>query len=687
MKTVNINNVLWNAQLPEELSKISNRGLTKLGDVKCNDFYVTSQIRILDDIWDMNSANTNYRSSKYYMFDFSDIENRYKFYIKMVIITELMFKENEARTVNSLFYTIKKFAKYLSDNLIWHGELINVRLIERYLEGKKQSISQNHFERIAYWIGCLLVEIEKAHPTLNYIHIYGYLSSVNDAETSKAETRNNKTNYIPFKIYNKIVACAIKDMKDNSLDIKKRMDACLIVILAETGIRVEELVMIERNKLDSYTLKNGKKVSFLNYTTFKTGTRETITFITNKAECAYNTLVALNDRLYSELDSAQKMRLLIKIHSRDTTFGRVSMKKTKRLFEQIPSEKISELEYESKRFLYVSPNSLAKKYEDGTSAFRLGLKQFFLRHRNTFKFEELDYKSLSKMKEKVIDNKGETLHFFRILDLEHPHECLGVKFYYASPHMFRVTVCTKLFRNGVHLDFIMKHMNHLVPEMTEHYNRSKEFKNKVVEGIYILQRIATKDGLLEINPEMVKDEKIKKELIDSATKRDYHLINKFLEANKLNILRDVDTLIKMVRKFNSPIFDSELGVCAKVAIHGICERQLYFNSTDDNYFVGIKIPCIEFANYTYERFKEKAKIVSYNKEVAEKNPKYLNEYTREKNALKSYINKKVHPELVLIKEKIEQISLFKFIDDNPKLKNIALNIDKILREEVIPWMN
>jgi hypothetical protein len=119
----------------------------------------------------------------------------------------------------------------------------------------------------------------------------------------------------------------------------------------------------------------------------------------------------------------------------------------------------------------------------------------------------------------------------------------------------------------------MKHMNHISPEMTQLYNRNDKLNKSAVNGLKILKHIANNEGLLELNPENVDNQLLKMDLSDDIKRKDYEILNEFLKINNFNIVQDLEKLIKLISKGNSPIFENEFGVCVKAAIHGICERQ------------------------------------------------------------------------------------------------------------------
>lgn len=686
MNFININGIEWNANIVTEVKNIE---LTALGYL-LTDFLVTDKIQFSSNVWDFSDRNKHNRQRSRYIFNFTNINNRYSVYLKKMIITSLMIKENTMTTVYQSYNYNKRFIRYLEENLIWHAELINTDLLKSFLGKVLENKTYRFRESLCIAIEKLLMEIESNHSAIDYSREYKYLESLRDYKQIALERETGKTNYIPFRLLNKIVSLAIQAIKNESLSIDKRMMACMIVILAETGMRVEELTLIERGKLVRFSTKEGKKTAYLKFKTFK-GTKgikefeSTITYLSDKAEMAYEKLEEFADNVIDNLDEKAKMRLLL-FHAGEKNYNYETKKQElKSLLSKININEMNELESKSRQYLYIDYRT-GKPFLDSTAAFRRSMvRLFFVYHQDKLDFDKLSQADIDLLNRLDIDSENKVKTFISGSKYIDCSKYFGKKFYYVNPHMFRVTVCTKLFQQGVHIDFIRKHMNHLTEDMTNYYNRSAEFRDSLVEGIKIVSSIANSKGLIETNGEFIKNEAIKKELANPSTRADYEKINEFLEKNKLNIVRDVDKLIKMIEKSNSPIFESELGVCTKSAIHGICQRQKYFSSVSDFYHIGVKIPSLKLMHFSYNRFLEKEKIVKYNEKVARKNPKYALEFDREKKALKFYLEKTLLPELQLAKKEINEMGVDAFICLYPDLKDIAPKVDYILNSEVSTW--
>ena len=120
-------------------------------------------------------------------------------------------------------------------------------------------------------------------------------------------------------------------------------------------------------------------------------------------------------------------------------------------------------------------------------------------------------------------------------------------------------------------------------------------------------------------------------------------------------------------------------------VQRICEKRRYFSTLEDNYYIGIQLDTYKNLNCSYERVKQKLKVIKHNKEIAKINPVYKNEYEREVNALSYYIKKTVKFELSLLEEDILKRGKDIVVKENPQLTYIVNNFS-IVREEISKWI-
>lgn len=604
--------------------------------------FITDKSMFNDDIWDFSSSNKDNRANHSYFINFDNINNEFKYYVKKMAQTEKNTRKNKITSVSEDVSRLKEFLSFLEKNGVLDVRLINFKSVHDYLEKKKLECSIGHARRLGSLIKKFLKEVRKKNEELSFEEEYKYIESLSVIE-QKSRRYKAANNYIPDKFLNQIVSLAVKDINNEELDINSRIISALIVILAETGMRVEDLTLLEYGRLKEYKFGEDKSIDYLEFTTFK-NKKETFTYLSEISKMAYLKLMSFVDITVKRFEGRKEV---------------------------------------NERYLYI--NADYGTQIKGTGPFRERLLKFFIRHTNEFDLTTLTSQEIKMIK--FVQVKSESKYYKVRSKGSLPFkEIENVKFCYVNPHMFRVTVCTKLFRRNVHIDYIRRHMNHLTDDMTQYYNKSEEFRNSLEEGIKILAEISNDNGELALDYNTVKGDFFKKELEDEEYKNEYEKINEFLSKNKFNIKKDIKDIIKVLEKTSTPILDLELGICVRNAIHGICERRKYFSSISDNYYLGLKLPSVELMHYTYDTFKQKVEIVKHNKKLAEKDSRYQLEYDRERKALSMYLKKTLLKEIDLTKKEIEEFGEEIFIKKYPNLKFIVSKLDYIRTKEVEPWI-
>jgi len=480
-----------------------------------------------------------------------------------------------------------------------------------------------------------LMEIEARNEHVCYRSIYDYVLNAHDNETIGAENEIGKTPLIPMETYKKIVSFAIKDVCDGKLNIIDRMSACMIVILAETGMRIGEFALLKVNMLEELKFdQEDEAFYYLKFITYKTtgikNWKWTKTFMTEKAILAYVTLEDI-------LSTCRK----------------------------------------DSNFLYVSDKG--GKYVD-TASFRNHMIRFFIRHQEELHFSdmhkgELEHYSVVTMKKYDIRKYGCILEKID----------LGRVIFFAHHHQFRVNVCTILAKKK-HLDWVRKHMNHMTQDMTEHYIRREAIRRKEIDRIekeVLLRRANGKGDQLDISSK-TENEVVKKELSIPEMLEAYESINAFLKKGKLNIFKDIKQIIEMLRQTKTAITETDEGFCARTAFEKICERQQYISSINDMYFIGPQIINIKNLDFTYRRFKEKIEVIKHNEKLFKENKRYKTELLREKKGMEIYIQKKVLPEIEALIKAVNENGETEVVAKYPNIKSVVSILPKI-HSEVLKW--
>ncbi|WP_254865239.1 tyrosine-type recombinase/integrase [Solibacillus isronensis] len=589
-------------------------------------FSITPNLTFAEDVWSFKEFRRFSSEEWAYTYDYSELDITYKNYAKYTILRELFSRRNRFTTVKAKFYVIRSFIDYLSEHQMFFPNLIDVPLLEDFLSTTK--ITERALTDKKQALKLFLSEIELRVPNLDFSECYSYLNNINTRKV-KREREAGKHKFIPIELHNQIISLAIKDIRNENLPIERRASACMVVLMAETGMRVGEFRMLEVNKLDTVSIKGETEVfHFLNFKTYKTvkesDFKMTRSFITENALFAYQTLT--------------------EIHSDKRTTN----------------------------YLFVKHNGT----EVSKTMLRYRLVEFFYNHQDELRLEEIIDHEVKQFAV-TSKNKFQSLAFV-------PNDEMDKKIYYVTFHQYRVVLATILYEKGYHLDFIRQHMNHLTEEMTQHYIRLNEIEKKETNAIDTLMRRTSQDGstlITDINE--TSDKHIREELQNEQYQEMYEQINKFLKKKKMNIFKDIKELVKILSRNDTPMADMELGICAK-SFNKLCERNEFLSTINDAYYLGNQIHSLEDLPYSLKRFEEKAKIISYNESLYKKNPKYRNEFEREIKGIKIYIKRKLNPELLLLRKEISEIGLLSVRSKYPKLSEIIGNINDI-EKEVQEW--
>lgn len=585
-------------------------------------FPITPNLNFAEDIWTFKEFRRFSSSENWaYTYDFSKLDVTYKNYAKYTTLRDIFKEKNQFSSVKERFYVIRSFIDYLSEHHMFYPNLIDVPFLKDFLA---DCPSERNLRKKKSAIKMFLSEIELRVSDVDFSDCYTYLDEINTRKMNR-ERNAGKHKFVPIKLHNQIISLAIKDLRNGDLPIKQRAGACMIVLLAETGMRIGEFRILEVDRLDTVSVNGESEVfHYLHFKTYKTvketDFKWTKTFLTENALLAYQTLT----ELYSEIRQTE--------------------------------------------FLFVNRNGTAIS----KSMLRYRLVQFFYNHRNELQLD------------KIIDHELEQFAVTRKRNFKSlkfiPDSDIDKNIYYVTFHQYRVVLATILYEKGYHIDFIRQHMNHLTEEMTQHYVRINEINKIETNAIDTLKRRASEDGsslITDVNEST--DKHIKEELQNEQYQEIYEQINKFLKKNKLNIFKDIDKLVKKLSITDTPMADMELGICAKL-FNKLCERNEFLSTINDAYYLGTQIHSLEDLPYSVKRFQEKTKIIAHNESLYKKDKKYRNEFERELKGIKIYIERKLNPELLLLKNEISELGLESASYKYPKLSEIIGNISDIEKE-------
>lgn len=391
--------------------------------LKTNILFKGSLVNLNEDIWKFKFQNQLEDKEEESVFNFTVIPEGFRDCLKMVIFKKYIFEDLKPRVVENRYFNYNiKFIKFLVDRKIINPALISAALIEDYMQSLKPGLKENTKAAHKTAIRALINALENMNLDLNYKQLYSTISNI-DRRIVNLEREQGKTKRIPNIFFEKMLDIAMNEVRDKSKEMEFRIQAAIIILLSQIGLRVGELRILELGRKENIFIEESNiSYPILHFKTYKTVRSKefkwTKTFLTKEAEEVYDFL--------SEM-AKEKGNL---------------------------------------KFIF-QDKSLYRKQK-----FRNLIVRFCLRHCNSLKTININEEKLNSM-------------FIRDLwgNYYVPKKILGNlreddKVFFPLPHQFRVTLATTLYEKGIHLEWIREHMNHLSSDMTEHYIRDEEQKFK-----------------------------------------------------------------------------------------------------------------------------------------------------------------------------------------------------------------
>lgn len=633
-------------------------------------FTFFNDIKFNDDIWDFSQLNKNNRACSTYKFNFEKIRVEYKNYVKIVSLENLLYSHNRIQTISKDIEIMRTIVNDFTNKGIVTPEIVTYSNIKEVIEEKNRKVKDGYLGR---YLGTLIKLIKLIY-SVNKKKDFEILNYLKEkmTECNKCKYKESYNEYIPDEFFDKIVSLAIKDSLREDISATERIFGCLMVILAETGMRLEELCLLETNKLEEIEIEN-KRVSYLNFITIKSAKTieekiDTYCYVSDLAVAAYKRAENLVYNLISNMSEKIRKKVYLDLIEKNQLDISDS--------ENLTKEEEFFLEGLAKRYIFISDVTRKKIMHTGT--LREYLNRFTIRNYNEImEVANLYGEQVSYFK---IENEARFEKFFgrgknRTIKFD---EIKDVKFPYVNFHRFRVTVCTKLYEKGIPVDYIRMHMNHLYEEMTTYYIKSDRKINQLEENIQDLQLIMNEDGYVD---EQVNNIDIDVEEINTKIKK----INNFLKKNKINVKSDLGIILEIIKKKNGTVVENEFGVCIKSLISGICKKRKYFNRNKDIYGIGVELETFKYIHLNYERFTQKVEIIEHNQKIVEKNEELNFELEREIKSLRYFLEKTLIREIELLKNEIENIGKENFIEKYRDLSKIVENIEGI-EGEVMGWI-
>lgn len=217
-------------------------------------------------------------------------------------------------------------------------------------------------------------------------------------------------------------------------------------------------------------------------------------------------------------------------------------------------------------------------------------------------------------------------------------------------------------------------------DMTMYYIKTEKIQDELKENIEMMKLVSSEDGLLKLgdgNSGIMNVEEYNEKV---------ERINKFLKANKLNLNMDITKIVKVFKKMNAFVLDNELGICLRTVVNGVCNRQKYFSSLNDNYHIGLTLNTFKYIDFNYDRFVQKKKIIYHNRAVAKEDEDLKFEVERECKALVYFLKKTLVKEIELLENEVSKFGKDDVIRRFPNLSETVNKLENI-KKEINVWLN
>lgn len=623
MKTITHEGLFWTET--HEHSEFEERRITGnklLASLKRLDKlpFINADIKFSDETWDFSHVTDLPISPGTLKFDFAKTPDKYKDLLKFMTLILIFNRNHKIQTIKDIFGYANRFCMYLEKQGITSLSEITLTTVRKYFL-QLGEVSVSTFDTYRKQMKTLLnFYVLNFAPIEDSKQIFAYLSERNLTKL-KNHKEASKIPDIPQDYFNQLLSLMIETMNSPSEPDQNRGLAAAIVLLTQTGLRIGEFMAVKTNAVKPQTIFGGEKTAhYMAYGTYKNSktdgkSKEAYTIINELAYSAYNILTSVFDVYRKRLDSD---------------------------------------------ILYITP--FATKAPMGTNAIPNQLLVFLLRNHT-----KIDCINVSdKYPELRTYNVGKLI---REREVDRDKYCKGLSdtdtISFPLSHQFRVRLCTELYRQGVPLAFIQRHMNHLTSDMQDYYVRPrKEIQEKQNYAEAVLRTVLTNEATL----------------LGSTSDSVISNINNFIRAGNYNVKKDIDQIIsELTRKM--PIRSKLGGVCIKSGPIIECSKE---NISDQLYCSYNMCPNLFHFYYmvdiTYKNFQSQLKIINYNKENG-----FTRAAEKETNKLKWITEKGLLPELDDLKKEIGNKGADIIKSKHPQISWFVDNINEVY-EEVAQWL-
>ena len=581
------------------------------------------KINLNSEVWDFSKLIPDGKNRGYiYHFNMKNSKrvfehgmNEFRVAIRLYALLLIDGQEIHKGNNNGKFNTAKAFLFYCEDNYVYSINDINLDIIKNFCETGK--LTYNGFVKKKRLLGAFIRFIADITDTQIPYDINSYLVEA-DVNKVNANIENNKTPLLSDDFYN-IFVTTLYEKYYKERNSREKGLLGLLFILTQTGLRVNEVLMLTSDSLE--TIKEDALTLYcLNYRSTKNA-RGGSHYSQNK--------IAINEKTARIFNSLLERYDNVRIN-----------KKTNKL---VPSNN-KKLNYEyTPRELFQTHSSFCIK-----NAKKLGLI-------NAKCSEEFCGKYVfNRLSRKPVKGKSFSYQCYINKDIN-----VGDTISYPIFRQFRVYYATYLHNIGVSDIMISNMLGHTTINLVGYYVRQK---HPIQEDI---------DYSKELLEEIITDDL---EILGDKGRYYKDKINEIINNNSFNIKTDLDEIINCICN-EMPIRMKSCGFCIKSNKGRSCD---YDANTDE--FKCAYGCCLNHCHLYYDlpniykKCIEQEKIIMMN----DKNG-FINYSQKECFKLESIINRELVPELKALEKEIILKGAEHIISRHKSMKPIIGKLNEIKR--------
>lgn len=555
---MNTTNAIYITQLDTEFYKPDNGNLKDRHFVeilKQNNILPFSKgtIYYQDNLWDFSDFSSLNISKKDLRFNFDLCKNSaFIDDIKNYVLLSLLENKVKIQTIHKNYLLLKSFFLDIEQtHHVYHVKDISLPMIKEYLLNIRESSSVTQLRSVKTCIKSFYMQYSA---NFGDIASKGLLNlfEQDDYKVFKSYQNDHRTKDIPSDYFNKFEAACIIIMNDETMPVHHRGTACVYVILAETGLRIGEILGLRVGSLHTTKIFSGEEANYLTYSTWKredgnNTVTTAITYINEKSRKAYDVLM----EIYQPRREALKLDYLY--------MGGKYVRK-------------SSFPYHSEKFKKIAFQFFVELDSKGLL--------------NTVNLPEDEYPTIHRFN----TTKNRLARSKRL-----PNEPVkSVTF--PDSQQFRFHCCSVLAQKGCPLEYIKRFMSHLTDEMVRYHILPQSTPQEDMEySLKVLREVVS--GKTKI----LGDHKGLSEKIQE-----------FIQENHFNVEKDLETICSTLAQ-NIPIRQKTGGVCIKSSKLRSCSIDAATNEFYCAYGVCPNIYHFYYmADITYRQCKELEETIKLN---------------------------------------------------------------------------